>query len=328
MPLLDKKLLLADIEKSLGEIETVKNVQRIVEAVADALASYDVEALPSEDDRTEDENLLELFFSAKVVEGRSKGTIEQYRYTLEALKKELGVPFSKVTVHHLRTYLMREKERGVSLSTLEGKRYVYKSFFGWCWREELLEKDHTVNLKPIRQVKVIRKPFTEVEVEKLKTAAKTVRDRAIICFLLATGCRISEMCGLNRDSIDFQNKRVTVFGKGSKERRVYIDDIVIMYLHQYFKERADSMPALFVGKGSARLTPDGVRFMLGQLSKDTGIENVHPHRFRRTLASTLIAHGMAVQEVAAILGHEKLDTTMEYVYLNQQNIESSYRKYA
>lgn len=329
MGILDKKLFLADLQTRLDDFIPANTARQIIEQAADVLTGYGITVNPTAaGGADESESMIKLFLDAKAVEGRSPQTIKQYGYVLKYLRQGVNVPLSKVTVHHLRSYLMREKERGVSMRTLEGYRYVIQSFYGWLWREELISKNPTVNLQPIRHEKVIRKPFSTVEIEKMKEAAKTTRDKAIICFLLATGCRISEMCALNTLDIDFPARAVTVLGKGSKQRRVYLDDVAILYLHRYFREREDTSEALFVGKGSERLTPGGVRYMLKEIEKQTGIENVHPHRFRRTLATSLISHGMAVQEVAAVLGHDKLDTTMQYVYIDQRAVENAYRKYA
>lgn len=329
MGVLDKKLFLADLQTRLDAFVPANDAKKIIEQAADALTSYEMTTVARDGIADDDsESMIKLFLDAKTVEGRSAETIKQYRYVLHGLMRGAGVPLSKVTVHHLRSYMMKEKDRGVSLRTLESNRYVFTSFFGWLWREELIAKDPTVNLKPIKHMKVIRKPYTSVEIEQMKEAAKTTRDKAIIAVLLSTGCRISEVCQLDTIDIDFQSRAVTVLGKGSKQRRVYLDDVAIMYLRRYFRERTDSSEALFVGKGSSRLTPDGVRYVLKQISQATGIENVHPHRFRRTLATNLISHGMPIQEVAAILGHDKVDTTMQYVYLDQSAVEHAYRKYA
>lgn len=329
MSVLDKKLFLADLQARLDAFIPANTARQIIEQAADVLTSYDLTASPTADGGVdESESLVRLFLDAKAVEGRSEETIKQYGYVLRSLMRGAGVPLSKVTVHHLRSYMMQEKDRGVSLRTLESNRYVFTSFYGWLWREELIAKDPTVNLKPIKHMKVIRKPFSDVEIEQMKEAAKTTRDKAIICLLLATGCRISEVCQLDTIDIDERNRAVTVLGKGNKQRRVYLDDVSIMYLRRYFRERTDSSEALFVGKGSSRLTPDGVRYMLKQIEKETGIENIHPHRFRRTLATNLISHGMPIQEVAAILGHDKVDTTMTYIYLDQSAVEHAYRKFA
>ena len=329
MGVLDKKLFLADLQARLDAFVPANDARRILEQAADVLSGYDLTAAtPAEGGHDESENMIRLFLDAKGVEGRSRQTISQYGYVLRGMRKGVGVPIDKITVHHLRSWLMREKERGVSLRTLEGYRYVMSSFFGWLWREEILPKNPTVNLQPIKHQKMLRKPFSPEEIERLKEAALTTRDKTILAVLLSTGCRISEICQLDVLDIDMQARAVTVLGKGNKERRVYLDDVAVMYLRRYFRERTYDSPALFTGKGSDRLTPCGVRYMLGQLEARSGVENVHPHRFRRTLATNLISHGMAIQEVAAILGHDKIDTTMTYVYIDQRAVESAYRKFA
>ena len=329
MGVLDKKLFLADLQARLDDFVPANDARRILEQAADVLSGYDLTAAtPAEGGHDESESMIRLFLDAKGVEGRSRQTISQYGYVLRGMRKGVGVPIDKITVHHLRSWLMREKERGVSLRTLEGYRYVMSSFFGWLWREEILPKNPTVNLQPIKHQKMLRKPFSPEEIERLKEAARTTRDKTILAVLLSTGCRISEICQLDVLDIDLAARAVTVLGKGNKERRVYLDDVAVMYLRRYFRERTDDSPALFTGKGSDRLTPCGVRYMLGQLEARSGVENVHPHRFRRTLATNLIAHGMAIQEVAAILGHDKIDTTMTYVYIDQRAVESAYRKFA
>lgn len=329
MALLDKKLYLADLETRLNAFVPANDVRRIIEQAADVLVAYDVATLPQDGSVPDDtDNLVKLFLDVKGVEGRSAATIDHYRYVLGRLKEDAGVPFSKLTVHHLRSWLMREQERGISLRTLEGNRYVFTSFFGWAWKEELIPKNPTVNLAPIKQAKVIRKPYSAVELEKLKSAAQSSRDLAVIAFLLSTGCRISEACALDVLDVDFRGRRVTVLGKGNKQRVVYLDDVCVMYLNQYLRERSDSEAALFLGKGTDRMTPGGIRAMLKRIEARSGVENVHPHRFRRTLATNLINHGMPIQEVAAVLGHDKIDTTMKYVYIDQRNVENAYRKYA
>lgn len=329
MGVLDKKLFLADLQARLDDFVPANDARRIIEQAADVLSGYDLTAAtPAEGGHDESESMIRLFLDAKGVEGRSRQTISQYGYVLRGMRKGVGVPIDKITVHHLRSWLMREKERGVSLRTLEGYRYVMSSFFGWLWREEILPKNPTVNLQPIKHQKVIRKPFSPEEIERLKEAARTTRDKTILAVLLSTGCRISEICQLDVLDIDLAARAVTVLGKGNKERRVYLDDVAVMYLRRYFRERTDDSPALFVGKGSSRLTPDGVRYALKQIEARSGVENVHPHRFRRTLATSLISHGMSIQEVAAILGHDKIDTTMTYVYIDQRAVESAYRKFA
>ena len=327
MPLLDKKLYLAELEERLNAYVPANDVRRIVESAADALTAYDVKAARADGDENDDsKSLIKLFLDAKEVEGRSRQTIQQYSYVLNCLRQGVGAPLTKVTVHHLRSWLMREKERGVSLSTLEGYRYVMSSFFGWCWKEELLAKNPTVNLQPIRKIKTIRKPFSQVEIERMKEAAETTRDKTILAVLLSTGCRISEVCQLDVLDIDMQARAVTVLGKGAKQRRVYLDDVAVMYLKRYFRERTDDSPALFVGKGSSRLTPDGVRYALKQIEARSGVENVHPHRFRRTFATDLWKAGVPVETIRILMGHTNIATTLRYIDIDPCGVKQAFAR--
>lgn len=327
MPILDKNLLVERIEEKLNDFIPANTVKKILEQINGELAAFDVASLPQGTDQ-DGEDLIKLFVDAKKVEGKSPKTIERYEYILRGLQTALGIPLKDVTVYHLRQFLMSEKERGISLGTIDGKRSIYSSFFSWLHSEGLIAKNPTANLAPIKQPKEIRKPFTAVEIEKLRGNAKSTRDAALIDFFLATGCRVSEVCSVDRTDIDFRQQKLIVNGKGSKQRTVYLDDVTVMKLQKYLRTRTDFSPALFIGKGSDRLTEDGIRRALNEIAKKAGVENVHPHRFRRTLATNLIDHGMSIQEVAAILGHDKLDTTMTYVYIDQRNVESAYRRYA
>lgn len=328
MGVLDKKLFLADLETKLADFVPAAMAQKVVEAAADALAGYDVTCTgtAAQAESTGD-SLVKLFLDAKAIEGRSAKTIEHYRYVLDKLRAGIPVPLERITVHHLRQYMMSERDRGVSLHTLEGNRYVYSSFFGWLWKEELIPKNPAQNLAPIKQQKVIRKPLSDVEITKLLAIAD-IREKAIISFLLSTGCRISEVCGLDVLGVNLRTQTAKVLGKGAKERYVYIDDVACMYLNEYLNSRSDDLPALFVGKREERLTPGGIRTALNKVAERAGVENVHPHRFRRTRATSLIDHGMPIQEVAHVLGHEKIDTTMGYVYIDDRKVENAYRRYA
>ncbi len=329
MSLLDKKMFLRDLEERLGEFVPGNLIPMITAQAGEALAAYDVNGIPEDGPDLDSEDLLQTYLNAKKVEGRSAATIERYRYLLTRLRDETGVPFYRITVHHVRAYLTTERERGISSGTLEGNRQCYNAFFGWLQREGLIEKNPMVNLTAIKKPTVKRLPFSDVELQKLLTSAgDSLRDLAIISFLASTGCRISEACGANEEDIDWQHSCLTVTGKGDKQRTVYLDELSVWYLTDYLKSRTDESPALFIGRGSERMTPGGVRAMLKQLEKRSGVENVHPHRFRRTRATSLIDAGMPIQDVKTILGHDKLDTTMTYVYIDEKNVASSFRRYA
>ena len=323
-----KQLLLHDLEKKIGSILTVDNTEEVMKLLSEQLSNYELEKNQSEGEDIESRELLEAYISAKKIEGRSDKTLERYQYVIEKMMKKIDVPLRKISVFHIRRYLADEKERGLSDRTLEGIREVLSAYFGWLQKEGLIASNPIVNLGAIKYQKLKRIPYSSVDIEKLKESCTNDRDKAIISFLLSTGCRISEVCALNRTDIDFENKECKVLGKGNKERIVFLDDVTAMLLKRYVENRNDEHEALFIGKGSTRLTPGGVRYMLHRVSDRAGVENTHPHRFRRTLATNLIDHGMPIQEVATLLGHDKIDTTMTYVYIDEKNVKNSFRKYA
>lgn len=323
-----KQSLIKTLSTELGKELTAHDLSIVQDKLNDLLGLYEVESTPEGKPDAESDDLLQAFMDAKRIEGRSEKTLKHYRYIIGRLLNEVHCPIRQITVFHLRSYLMRRKEAGVADKTLEGMRSVYCSYFGWLFKEGLLPANPCANLAAIKCSKVVRLPYSDVELERLREACGITRDKALISFLLSTGCRISEVCGLDREDINFQKGECIVLGKGAKERTVFINDVTLMLLQRYFSERKDTSPALFAGRGTERMTPQGVRKMLTTVAEKANVEHVHPHRFRRTLATSLIDHGMPIQEVAAILGHDKLDTTMTYVYIDTENVHNSYRKYA
>ena len=323
-----KQMLLLDFSNELANILTVDGRDTVLCILSELLAKYElVQTNNTEFYDMETDELLDAYISAKTIEGRSPKTLDRYKYIITKMMKSINIPVRKISVFHIRTYLTKEKQRGLSDRTLEGTREVLSAFFGWLHREGLINSNPISNLGTIKYAKVTRLPYTQVDIEKLKESCNNDRDRAIISFLLSSGCRISEVCALNRTDIDFDNKQCTVLGKGNKERIVYIDDITVLHLKRYLNSRKDEYEALFIGKNTKRLQPGGIRYMLKKVANKAEVSNTHPHRFRRTLATSLIDHGMPIQEVAIILGHDKLDTTMGYVYTDNKNVKNSYEKY-
>ena len=328
MSIAAKQYFLKQLGGRLGDVLTANELEIVQDTINDMLSMYEVESLAEGKTDAEADELLAAFLDAKAIEGRSEKTIAHYRYIINRMMQELNTPIRQITVFHLRGYLMRKKADGMADKTLENIRSVLCSYFGWLQKEGLLPENPCANLAPIKCAKKVREPYSDVDIERLKESCSCSRDRAMIALLLSTGCRISEICALNRNSIDFMARECTVLGKGNKERTVFLDDVTVMLVQRYLAERRDRSVALFAGKGTDRMTPGGVRAMLTRVAETAGVENVHPHRFRRTLATNLINHGMQIQEVAAILGHDKLDTTMKYVYLDKSNIKNAYLKYA
>ena len=329
MSVLDKKLLLADIEERLNNYIPANTVRQIITDAGEALTRYEVTAKgPDDGGRDESLQLIKLFLDAKTIEGKAGSTIARYDYILTRLYEDNKVPLRKLTVYHLRQYMMSEKDRGISMNTIKGNADCWRSFFGWLRNEGLTDHDPTANLGTIKAKAETELPFSGEQIQLIREACKGDLERAIVHFLLSTGCRVSEMCAVNRSDVDYQNLRLTVKGKGDKERVVYIDNVTAMMLKRYLTTRMDIDPALFYSRNQCRITPNGVRAMLNRIGERSHVPNVHPHRFRHTLATSLVDRGMSVQEVSAILGHSKLDTTMTYVRVNQRNTENAYRRYA
>jgi len=321
-----KATLLKAMEHQLSTEITAADMSTVLTVLADQLAGYELNQTDPGVMGADD--LLDAYTAAMQIQGRSPKTIERYRYIILRMMETVRVNTRSITVYHLRQYLAQEKARGIADSTLEGTRQVFSSYFNWLQREGLIQTNPTANLGAIKCAKKIKVTYSDIDIERLKYNCKRLRDRAIVCFLKSTGCRISEMTQLNRDDIDLAALEVTVLGKGNKERTVYLDQVTGMLIGEYLNQRTDDHPALFIGKGTTRLKPGGVRYMLRDLAKISSVNHVHPHKFRRTLATNLIRHGMPIQEVAAILGHDKLDTTMRYVVLDKSDVKNSYRKYA
>lgn len=321
-----KVSFMAQAEKRLASELTAETMGKVLSALAEVLDGFEMRETAFEEDAGDD--LLECYLAALKVQGRSQKSIDRYRFVIERMMKTVKVPTRRITVYHLRQYLAGEKERGVADTTLEGTRQVFSGYFNWLQRESLIDKNPVANLGTIKCAKRQKKIYTEVEIEKLRMNCKTLRDRAIIAFLGSTGCRISEATNLNRDSVDLNRLECVVRGKGNKERTVYLDSVTGMLISEYLESRKDDCEALFVGLRGERLQPNGVRYMMTELAKRAGVDHVHPHKFRRTLATNLTRHGMPIQEVASVLGHEKLDTTMRYVVLDSEDIKNAYRRYA
>ena len=237
----------------------------------------------------------------------------------------------EVSTYDIRFYLSYRRENsGKKLGnrTLDGMRRCYSSFFSWLSAEGLIGRNPCAAIKQIKYRKEVKKPYSAAEMEKLRRACANKRDLALLDFLYCTGCRVSEVARLNIDDIDFENMECTVLGKGNKERTVYLSEVAAMNLGEYLASREDNNEALFTGKGTERLGKNGIEVLLKRIGRKAGVINVHPHRYRRTLATNLLDRGMNIQDVAVILGHADLKTTQVYCYISQKNVKNAYSKYA
>lgn len=321
----DKVLLMHKVEEALKPRMFANLLEEAVGKIQEDLDEFDVTHVAVDADRKED--LLDLYLNAKKVGGKSEKTLVRYRYTIERFLAFSKLPTRSITTEHVRAYFASELDRGIAESTIDGLRQVLSAYFSWLDREKLITRNPMTSIESIHYLKKERLALSYAETDVLKRGCKNKRDIAIVCFLLSTGCRISEVVNLNRDDVDLDNGECVVLGKGNKERTVFMDDISVLMLREYLATRSDNSEPLFINHCKKRMTANGVRHMLTKLSEETGIENVHPHRFRRTMITRLLNRGMPIQEVAIIAGHEKVDTTMRYFSSNKTRIKNSYRIY-
>ena len=278
------------------------------------------------------EKLISQFLTVKSIDGCSDKTINTYSFHLHKLIDTITTKsVLNLTTNDIRGFLAIYKERRkVSNVTLNNMRHSMSSFFKYLHESGYIKENPMRQISSIKTKQIIKKPFSDEELEKLRICcASNERNLAIIEFLYSTGVRVSEMCALNRDQIDFNQKECIVFGKGAKERIVYINSRAYIHLQKYLHMRTDSNPALFVGlrKPYGRISKEGVETMLRTVGRKAGVQNTHPHRFRRTMATNALNRGMPLQEVQKILGHAKTDTTMSYCTVSQENVKLSHKKY-
>lgn len=277
------------------------------------------------------ESMLKRFIATKRLEGKSEETLHRYHDICNNMINTLSKPLYQIETDDLRFYLASyQHQRKVSNRTLDGMRRCFSSFFSWLSAEGLINRNPCAALSQIKYTKVIKKPFSAEDMERLKRACISIRDLALIEFLYASGCRVSEVVRLNRSDINFLNRDAIVLGKGNKERTIYLTPVALMHLNDYLSTRTDENPCLFASLKSPykRLSKSGIEATLKTIGKRAGVQNVHPHRYRRTLATNLLDRGANIQDVAAVLGHEDLKTTQIYCHINQNNVRSAYEKYA
>lgn len=287
-----------------------------------------------------DEAKIRMFIASKKAINRQTKTLMQYTREIYNMLDFLGKRLEDITGMDLRYYygVMRER-RGIKMSTMQTRLHYLSSFWDFMITEELVKSNPVKKVGLLKLEKVIKKPFSSEEMEALRLNCDGLRNRALVEFMYSTGVRVSELVSLNVQDIEMGKQRLVVYGKGSKERRSYLTDSANFYLKRYLKQRCDDegvtidqiqrMP-LFVTLDFPhnRLTAAGVQYMLRSLGKRAGLDHVHPHRFRRTIATDLLNKGVPIEQVKEFLGHEKLDTTMLYCTIKEESVQASHRKYA
>lgn len=273
---------------------------------------------------------LEEYLMSKALEGKSPGTVDRYRYELQRLLSYINKSVRDVTDRDISGYMRAYKSiRQISNQTLKNVRAVYSSFFAWLRDRGRIASNPMALVENIKVEQKLKKPYTDEEREMLLRNCKTLRDKAMMEFLYSTAVRVSELASLNREDIHFISKDLVVLGKGSKERKVYLNDRTNLYMKEYLNSRTDGNPALFVAtkKPYDRLSKTGIEDIIRRTGLRAGVEKAHPHRFRRTAATNALNRGMPVQEVAQLLGHAKLETTMVYCSVDQTGVKYHHQKY-
>lgn len=329
MAIADNKALVAEIMDLLDEHVTAKASRQLEKQILDVLDGYDVSTMTrdSDDNADNSKQLIDAFIAAKTAEGLAKSSITLYRHRLTRLYKDICVPIKKINADHLKDYIANEIDRGLAKTTINGFERTVWQFFRWMYEEGLITQNPTRNIKVVKALFEQREAFTQTEIQLIKEACTSEKQLAMVHFLLSTGCRKGELISINTADLDFRNLQLQVTGKGNKTRTVYFDDVTAMMLQRYLQKRKDNNPALFVDRNGNRYKENTITQAMKRLSKKTGI-HIFAHRFRHTLAQTLLDRGMRIEEVQQILGHEKIDTTRRYCHANQRNTENSYRKYA
>ena len=297
-------------------------------AIDVALKNADVIETP--DKPPEEDNSLDSFLTAKRIEGCSEKTLRYYRDTIIAMITAVGKQPKQIMTEDLRLYLTTyQTERRSSKVTIDNIRRILSSFFSWLEDEDFIVKSPVRRIHKVKTAKIIKDTYTDEALELMRDNCGNPRDLAMIDLLASSGMRVGEMVALNRDDINFNERECVVFGKGNKERLVYFDARTKIHLQNYLDSRSDTSSALFVSLKAPyeRLKIGGVEVRLRELGKRLNISKVHPHKFRRTLATSAIDKGMPIEQVQQLLGHQKIDTTMHYAMVKQQNVKLAHRKY-
>ena len=327
-----KQDILKAISDSLNSRFTENQVEVISEIISVELSKYDIQTklADSEEIKRDNQNLVNLFLSAKCIEGCSEKTINYYKSSIEKLLITINKEIRYINTNDIRCYLAgQQNEKQLSKVTIDNLRRIFSSFFSWLEDEDYITKSPVRRIHKVRTDTLIKEVLSDENIEVLRDSCTEARDIAMIDLLASTGIRVGELVKINRDDIDFQERQCVVFGKGNKEREVYFNARTKIHLKRYLQTRIDDNPALFVSLSSpfTRLTISGVEARLRILGKRADILKVHPHKFRRTLATMAIDKGMPIEQVQKLLGHVKIDTTLHYAMVNQTNVKLAHRRY-
>lgn len=323
-----QKIVAAVVQGMLPYLNNAQT-EKLQEVLLHTLWDYDIS--PS-DGKTEEQeqDLLALFLSAKRIEGCSEKSLKYYQATTQAMLDGIGKPIKEIVTEDIRQYLTNyQRERHSSRVTIDNIRRILSSFFSWLEDEDYILKSPVRRIHKVKTASNIKETYSDEALELMRDSCSEMRDLAMIDLLASTGMRVGEMVLLNRNDVNFTERECVVFGKGDKERMVYFDARTKLHLQAYLESRSDDNPALIVSLKSpfTRLSIGGVETRLRDLGRHLGVSKVHPHKFRRTLATMAIDKGMPIEQLQQLLGHKRIDTALQYAMVKQSNVKLAHRKY-
>lgn len=326
-----KKQIINTIEQAMLKLLDNSQLLALRDALNDVFEDVEIIKISSEqEDKTCNVDTVNAFISAKRIEGCSEKTLSYYSKTISTMLDELNKDVRQVVTDDIRAYFTAYQEKKQpSKVTMDNIRRILSSFFSWLEDEDMIVKNPIRRIHKVKTSKAVKETYTDENLETLRDNCENLRDKAMIDLLASTGMRVGEMVGLNKDDIDFNERECIVLGKGDKERVVYFDARAKLHLQEYLDSRTDDNPALFVslhGKHE-RLKIGGIECRLRKMGERLGIHKVHPHKFRRTLATMAIDKGMPIEQLQCLLGHQRIDTTLQYAMVKQNNVKLAHRKY-
>ena len=324
-----KEKVIKEIEQKMASILNNEQKEKLKEVLL--YTFYNIEVTSIKDELVEDTtDYAKMFIAAKRIEGCSERTLNYYETTIKTMIDKLSKKVNSIETEDLRNYLSEyQAKNNCSKVTIDNVRRILSSFFAWLEDEDYIMKSPVRRIHKVKATQTVKETYTDEELEEMRDACIEIRDLAMVDFLASTGVRVGELVNLDRVDIDMQERSCVVLGKGGKEREVYFDARTKIHLQNYLNSRTDNNPALFVSllRPYDRLKISGVEIRLRELGKRINIKKIHPHKFRRTMATKAIDKGMPIEQVQVLLGHRKIDTTLQYAMVNQNNVRNSHKKF-
>ena len=324
-----KEKVIKEIEQKMASILNNEQKEKLKEVLL--YTFYNIEVTSIKDELVEDTtDYAKMFIAAKRIEGCSERTLNYYETTIKTMVEKLSKKINSIETEDLRNYLSEyQAKNNCSKVTIDNVRRILSSFFAWLEDEDYIMKSPVRRIHKVKATQTVKETYTDEELEEMRDACIEIRDLAMVDFLASTGVRVGELVNLDRVDIDMQERSCVVLGKGGKDREVYFDARTKIHLQNYLNTRTDNNSALFVSllRPYDRLKISGVEIRLRELGKRINIKKIHPHKFRRTMATKAIDKGMPIEQVQVLLGHRKIDTTLQYAMVNQNNVRNSHKKF-